>query len=60
MNYKVTLLGEVTREGVYTISNERVNILEAIGLAGGLSVYARRENVMIIREGQQEKENLPG
>ncbi|MEJ7767496.1 MAG: polysaccharide biosynthesis/export family protein [Chitinophagaceae bacterium] len=50
VNYKITLLGEVTREGAYTVQNEKVNIFEAIGLAGGLTIYAKRENVMVIRE----------
>lgn len=50
VNFKVTMLGEFNREGSYTIPNERINIFEAIGLAGGLSVYARRENVTVIRE----------
>jgi polysaccharide biosynthesis/export protein len=56
MNYKVTLLGEVNREGIYSVTNERVNIFDAIGLAGGLTIYARRENVMIIREANGKRE----
>ena len=50
------MIGEVTREGVYTIPDERVNVLEAIGLAGGLSIYARKENVMVIRENNGKRE----
>jgi len=49
-SYKVTLLGEVARPGVFTIPNERVSLLEAIALAGDLTVFGRRENVLIIRE----------
>ena len=56
LNYKITLLGEVNREGIYTIPNERVNVLEAIGLAGGLNVYAKRENVTVIREANGKRE----
>jgi polysaccharide biosynthesis/export protein len=56
LNYKVTVIGEVNREGIYTIPNEKVNIFEVIGLAGGLSIYARRENVMIIREANGKRE----
>jgi polysaccharide export outer membrane protein len=56
LNYKITMIGEVNREGIYTIPNERVNIFEAIGLAGGLNIYARRENVMIIRESNGKRE----
>jgi polysaccharide export outer membrane protein len=50
LNYKITVLGEVQKEGPFTVQNEKVSILEAIGLAGGLTIYAKRENVMIIRE----------
>ncbi|MEO6914964.1 MAG: polysaccharide biosynthesis/export family protein [Chitinophagaceae bacterium] len=56
LNYKVTLIGELNREGIYTIPNERVNIFEAIGLAGGLGVYARKENVLVIRESNGRRE----
>jgi polysaccharide biosynthesis/export protein len=56
LNYKVTLLGEVNKEGMYTFSTERVNIFDAIGLAGGLTIYARRENVMVIREANGRRE----
>jgi polysaccharide export outer membrane protein len=56
VNYKITLIGEVQREGPYIIPNEKVNIFEAIGLAGGLTIYARRENVMVIREANGKRE----
>lgn len=56
INYKVSLLGEVLREGVYTVPNERVNVFEAIGLAGGLTIYAKKENVMVIREVNGKRE----
>lgn len=49
-NFKVTLIGEVTRPGVYTIPAERVTILEALGLAGDLSNWAIKENVTVVRE----------
>ena len=50
MNYKVTLIGEVNHPGQFSIPNERVNILEAIGLAGDLTPFGRRDNVLVIRE----------
>jgi polysaccharide export outer membrane protein len=56
INYKITVLGEVTREGVYTVPNEHVSIMEAIGLAGGLTVYAKRDNVTIVREFNGKRE----
>ena len=50
VSYKITLIGEVTKPGVFTIPNERVSLLEAIALAGDLTPYGRRENVLVIRE----------
>jgi polysaccharide biosynthesis/export protein len=49
-SYKVTMIGEVARPGQFTIPNERVSLLEAIALAGDLTPYGRRDNVLIIRE----------
>lgn len=49
MNFKVSVLGEVQRPGVYTASNERLTVLEALALAGDLSILGERENVMLIR-----------
>lgn len=56
VNYKVTLIGDVNSPGVYSIPNERVSILEAIALAGDMTIYARRENVLIIRENAGSRE----
>lgn len=50
MNFKITVLGEVARPATYTLPNEKVSLLDAIGLAGDLTIYGRRENVMLIRE----------
>jgi polysaccharide biosynthesis/export protein len=56
INYKVTLLGDVNRPGVYSVPAERVSILEAIGLAGDLTLYGKRDNIMIIREMNGKRE----
>ncbi len=50
LNYKVTVLGEVRNPGTFTIPNERVTLLEAIGIAGDLQITALRKNVLVIRE----------
>jgi polysaccharide export outer membrane protein len=50
LNYRVTVLGEVARPTVVTVPNERISILEAIGLAGDLTIYAKRDNILLIRE----------
>ena len=49
-NYKISVLGEVARPNSYIISNEKVNILEALALAGDLTVYGKRDGVKLIRE----------
>lgn len=50
MNFKVTVLGEVNNPSSFIIPNDNVNILEALGLAGDLTVFGKRENVLLIRE----------
>ncbi|MCW5517995.1 polysaccharide biosynthesis/export family protein [Muriicola sp. Z0-33] len=50
LNYKVAVLGEVQNPSVLTIPNEKVSLLEALGLAGDLTIYAKRDNVLLIRE----------
>lgn len=49
-NYKIAVLGEVARPGSFTISNEKVNVLEALAMAGDMTVYGLRTNVKLIRE----------
>lgn len=50
MNFKVTVIGEVQNPSTFVIPTEKVTILEALGLAGDMTAFGRRENVMIIRE----------
>ncbi len=49
-NFKVTVLGEVLNPGVYTIPNEKITLVEALGLAGDMTIFAKRVNVLVIRE----------
>ncbi len=50
VNFKITVMGEVNRAGSFSIPSEKVNILEALALAGELSVWGRRDIVTVIRE----------
>lgn len=50
VNFKITVLGEVNKQGTYTIPTEKVSILDALGLAGDLTIYGNRSNVLVIRE----------
>lgn len=61
MNFKVTVLGQVKSPGVYVSKNERLNILEALAMAGDLDIMGERENVMLIRsnpDGTREVQRL--
>ncbi len=55
-NFKVTVLGEVQNPGVYTIPNEKITLVEALGLAGDMTIFARRVNVLVIREKSSTRE----
>ena len=50
LNYRFTMLGEVGRPGIYSIPGERVSVFEALGLAGDMTFFGRRDNVLVIRE----------
>lgn len=50
INFKVTVLGEVKAPGTYTVLNERVSIIEAIGMAGDLTIQGKRSTVKLVRE----------
>jgi polysaccharide export outer membrane protein len=50
LNLRITVLGEVNSQGVITIPGERVTILEAIGLAGGITDYGLKNSVRVVRE----------
>ena len=49
-NFKVTVQGDVFRPGTFTVSNERLSIFDALGLAGDLNISGNRKNVLVIRE----------
>lgn len=49
-NFKISVIGEVAAPGTYTVTNEKVNIFEAMALAHDMTVYGKRDNVHIIRE----------
>ena len=50
VNFKITVIGEVNRPSSFTIPGDKINLLEALGMAGDMTVYGKRENVLIIRE----------
>jgi polysaccharide export outer membrane protein len=58
LNFRVTVLGEVNHPAVIPVPNEKISLLEAIGLAGDLTIYARRDNVMVIREDENGNKEI--
>lgn len=58
VNYKISVIGEVARPGTFTINNEKVNLLEALAMAGDMTVYGLRDNVKLIREDGNGKQQV--
>ena len=50
VNYKISVMGEVARPNTFTISNEKVNIFEALAMAGDMTIWGQRDNVKVLRE----------
>ena len=57
-NYKISVLGEVAHPGMFTVGNEKINILEALAQAGDLTIYGIRTNVKLIREDETGKKQI--
>ena len=55
INFTVTVLGEVNNPGTFTVQNERISLSDALGLAGDLTIYGKRDNVLLIREVDGQK-----
>lgn len=49
-SFRFTVLGEVNRPGTYTVPNSKITVLEAVGLAGDVSIFSNRDNILLIRE----------
>jgi polysaccharide export outer membrane protein len=54
-NFKIIVLGEVAAPGVFTIPTEKASVLEALGLAGDINMYGRKDQVMLIRENEGKR-----
>jgi polysaccharide export outer membrane protein len=57
-NYKISVLGEVNRPGMFTVGNEKINILEALAQAGDLTIYGVRDKVKLIREDAKGRKDV--
>ena len=57
-NYKISVIGEVNRPGMFNVSNEKITILEALAQAGDLSIYGVRDRVKLIREDAKGRKEI--
>ena len=57
-NYKISVIGEVNRPGMFTVGNEQINIFEALAKAGDLSIYGVRDHVKLIRENAKGRKEI--
>lgn len=57
-NYKISVLGEVNRPGMFTVGNEKINIFEALAQAGDLTIYGVRDRVKLIREDSKGRKEI--
>ena len=48
VNFKITVIGEVNKPATFILNDEKISVLEALGMAGDMTVYGKRENVLII------------
>lgn len=55
LNFKVSVLGEVAHPTVINVPSEKISLLEALGLAGDVTIYGRKDNVTVIREDNGKK-----
>ena len=49
-NYRFTMLGEIAKPGIFTIPGDHLSLLQALGMAGDMTFYGRRDNILVIRE----------
>ena len=57
LNFKISVLGEVARPGTFKIDNDKVSLFEALALAGDLTIYGNRPNVLLVRENNGKRES---
>ncbi|RZJ70956.1 MAG: polysaccharide export protein [Flavobacterium sp.] len=55
LNFKISVLGEVAKPNTFSIQSERITLLEALGMAGDLTIYGKRDNILVIREADGKK-----
>lgn len=54
-NFRITVLGEVLRPSTFVVPNEKINIFDALGMAGDMTVFGRKDNVLLLRDTMNNK-----
>ncbi|MBB3185956.1 polysaccharide biosynthesis/export family protein [Microbacter margulisiae] len=54
-NYRISVLGEVAHPGVFTVNNEQISVFEALAMAGDMTIFGKRNNVLLIRQDSNGK-----
>ena len=57
-NFKITILGEVNRPSTYVMPSEKITLFDAIGLAGDLTIYGKRDNVLLVRDSANDNRQI--
>jgi polysaccharide export outer membrane protein len=57
-NFSISVLGEVARPNTFLVNNEKISILEALATAGDLTIYGRRDNVLLVRQTPEGRQSI--
>lgn len=57
-SFKISVLGEVAHPGVFTVETEKISVLQALANAGDLTIYGKRDNVMLVREDEKGEKSV--
>ncbi|MFC5412547.1 polysaccharide biosynthesis/export family protein [Larkinella bovis] len=55
LSFQISVTGEVSRPSLFTITNEHITLPEALGLAGDITIYGQRKNILVIREENEQR-----
>ncbi|MEO0000111.1 MAG: hypothetical protein RL766_157 [Bacteroidota bacterium] len=55
LNFEVTVIGEVAKPSVIAVPSEKISLVKALGLAGDITIYGKKDNILLIREADGKK-----
>lgn len=57
-NFKISVIGDVARPGVYPVQSERITVIEALSMAGDLNITGKRNDILLIRENGGQRQQI--